>query len=215
MSTLEYIIKKYNIDTTKRKEDGFIVIPNTRRDDLVKIFAELGFRDGVEIGVEKGRFSYMLCAGIRKLKKLYGVDPYKAYADYRDYLIEGQIRGFREMAIKNLAGFRFELIEETSMEALKHFGDNSLDFVYIDANHDLKYVVEDIVEWTKKVKIGGIVSGHDYTKARDKFGKYWFHVPFAVKAYVEAYEVDPVFILGERMDRKRDFTRSWFFVKEK
>ena len=215
MSTLEYIIKKYNLDISRRKEDGFIVIPNTRREDLVKLFAELRFRVGVEIGVEKGRFSYMICANLRKLKKLYGVDPYKTYDDYRDFVIEDQLRDFREMAIRGLAGFRFKLIEETSMEALKHFGNNSLDFVYIDGNHDLKYVVEDIVEWTKKVKIGGIVSGHDYTKSRDKFGKYWFHVPFAVKAYAEAYEVDPVFILGRKMGRGRDFFRSWFFVKEK
>jgi glycosyltransferase involved in cell wall biosynthesis len=48
------------------------------------------------------------------------------------------------------------------MQAVTDFADESLDFVYIDGNHQLKYVVEDIVEWTKKIKKGGIIAGHDY-----------------------------------------------------
>ena len=48
------------------------------------------------------------------------------------------------------------------MDAVKDFADRSLDFVYIDANHEPQFVEEDIREWSKKVKVGGIVSGHDY-----------------------------------------------------
>ncbi len=48
------------------------------------------------------------------------------------------------------------------MDALEDFEDNSLDFVYIDGDHNFKHISEDIYEWTKKVRSGGIVSGHDY-----------------------------------------------------
>lgn len=36
--------------------------------------------------------------------------------------------------------------------------------MFIDANHLYKYVKEDILIWTKKIKTEGIISGHDYNK---------------------------------------------------
>jgi cephalosporin hydroxylase len=42
------------------------------------------------------------------------------------------------------------------------FENNSLDFVYIDANHAYNYVVQDIELWYPKVKKGGYLCGHDY-----------------------------------------------------
>jgi hypothetical protein len=42
------------------------------------------------------------------------------------------------------------------------FEDNSLDFVYIDANHTYEGVKEDIKYWYPKVKPGGLLLGHDY-----------------------------------------------------
>lgn len=50
----------------------------------------------------------------------------------------------------------------SSVEASKQYLDNSLDFVFIDAGHDYKSVMEDLVHWYPKVKKGGIISGHDY-----------------------------------------------------
>jgi hypothetical protein len=41
---------------------------------------------------------------------------------------------------------------------------NDLDFVYIDADHDEKSVIIDIACWYPKVKVGGIIAGHDYSK---------------------------------------------------
>lgn len=37
----------------------------------------------------------------------------------------------------------------------------SVDFVYIDGNHQYSSVKEDILSWLPKIKIGGIISGHD------------------------------------------------------
>lgn len=52
-------------------------------------------------------------------------------------------------------------IKKTSIDAAKNFADGSLDMIYIDSAHDFKTVNEDIQSWLPKVKIGGIVSGHD------------------------------------------------------
>ena len=52
------------------------------------------------------------------------------------------------------------------MDAVVDVADESLDFVFIDADHKYVSVCEDIREWSKKVRIGGIVSGHDYYKTR-------------------------------------------------
>jgi hypothetical protein len=49
----------------------------------------------------------------------------------------------------------------TSAEAVKQFQDKSVDFVYIDGNHDYKYAEEDIRLWYPKVKEGGFLCGDD------------------------------------------------------
>jgi hypothetical protein len=38
----------------------------------------------------------------------------------------------------------------------------SFDFIYIDANHSYEEVREDLRLWFPKVKLGGIIGGHDY-----------------------------------------------------
>jgi hypothetical protein len=54
------------------------------------------------------------------------------------------------------------MIRSGSKSASEMFADNSLDFIYIDANHAYDFVVEDIDLWFPKLKKGGVFSGHDY-----------------------------------------------------
>ena len=99
------------------------------------------------------------------------------------------------------------------MDAVKDFPDRSLDFVYIDANHDVRHVIEDIEEWSKKIKKGGIISGHDYFVSLRRRSR--AHVVYALQAYTIAWKINPWFVLGreERLPgEKRDSSRSWFFV---
>ena len=49
-----------------------------------------------------------------------------------------------------------------SSEAIGNYQDNSLDFVYIDANHKYEFVKEDLEMWYPKVKVGGWIGGHDF-----------------------------------------------------
>lgn len=104
---------------------------------------------GAEIGVYNGdNARYIL--NILDIQKLYLVDRWDMLAQYIPLLHE----------YKN--NDKVELIKRYSNEAVFYFKDESLDFIYIDANHEYEYVVEDIKLWTPKVKIGGLIAGHDY-----------------------------------------------------
>ena len=122
--------------------------------------------------------------------------------------------GFEKEARERMAPYKnYIIIKELSMEVVKYFKDNSFDFVYIDAGHDFASFTNDLHFWLKKVKPGGIMSGHDY--ARYPFHKY-IHVKRALRAYVWSYRMLPLFIVGSNEVRKgetRDRYRSWFFVK--
>lgn len=211
MNTLDYIVKKYSPDLSKTEEGGYIVIPGARRVDLTKFFAELNFKTGAEIGVMQGKFSEVICQNNPQVK-LYAIDPWLPYKEYDDFTKEDQFLAFYHDAVKRLSKYNCEIIRKSSMEAVNNFKDESLDFVYIDANHYLKYVVEDIVEWTKKVRKGGIISGHDFKL--DKKDPLVSHVVYALNAYIAAYQIDYAFVLGKRWTKDRDIIRSWFFIKQ-
>jgi SAM-dependent methyltransferase len=55
-------------------------------------------------------------------------------------------------------------IRQDSSEAAKNFDEGGVDFVYIDAKHDYESVKKDISAWKGKVRRGGIISGHDYSR---------------------------------------------------
>ena len=102
------------------------------------------------------------------------------------------------------------------MEAAEDFKDESLDFVYIDANHEFRYIAEDLAEWTKKVRKGGIVAGHDYFFVKTGTGAQIWHVAYVLKAYIAAFGIKNWYILGSKHEKpgeKRDKWRSWMFVK--
>lgn len=131
------------------------------RIDLADYFNSLGFENGAEVGVADGRYSEILCQRIPGVR-LYCIDPWDTY--------KGNNRGGRrslqhsnyELAKQRLSKYKAVMIREKSMDALEHIPDRWLDFVFIDGNHDYQYVFDDIREWSKKVRSGGIISGHDY-----------------------------------------------------
>lgn len=49
----------------------------------------------------------------------------------------------------------------TSLEAAKLYEDNSLDFVFLDDDHDDWACYDGLVAWYSKVKAGGTIAGHD------------------------------------------------------
>lgn len=60
-------------------------------------------------------------------------------------------------------------IKMDSWDAARYFEDCSLDFVFIDADHTYDCVKADILAYLPKVKVGGIIAGHDYLQiARER-----------------------------------------------
>ena len=77
---------------------------------------------------------------------------------------------------------KYQCIEKRksdSVSAANEFEDGSFDFIYIDANHTYEAVKADVEAWLPKVRMAGIISGHDYQKAwsgviqavNEKFGR--------------------------------------------
>ena len=207
LSTQKHIAGKYSLNLERA---GPTIIPNVGRLDLPHLFRELGFTKGIEIGTERGVYAEILCKANPDLH-LYCVDPWKVYDGNLGYHIGATQQNFDDFykeTLERLRPYKTTIVRKLSEKAVAHFPDNSLDFVYIDGNHRLEYVVKDVVEWTKKVRPGGIVAGHDYIKYKDQ---HYSHVVEAVKAYIEAYRRGlPWFVL----DSKRGGNaRSWLFIK--
>ncbi len=189
-------------------------IPNSSRDDLPQFFIDMGFKVGAEIGVYKGEFSEKLCkVGL----KLYAVDPWRIYKDYSNPRGQERLDFQYEHTKRVLAPYeKCKIVRKTSMEAVDDFPNNSLDFVYIDANHDFRYIAEDLSEWTKKVRPGGIVSGHDYFYTKTGTRDVNWHVAYVLNAYIGAYGIANWYLIGRKEFRegeRRDKWRSWMFVK--
>lgn len=209
-ATLSYIFEKFGLTGAEKSP---IEIPNFGRNDLAVLFRELEFRSGAEIGVERGEYSEVL-AKANPDAHLFLVDPWTAYGGYRDHVNQEKLDGFHESTRKRMAPYDCELVPRFSMDAVKWFNGRSLDFVYIDANHEFRHVVDDIVEWSKKVRPGGIVSGHDYKRSKRPDSRN--HVVAAVKGYTFAYRINPWFVLGSQAKDDglvRDDARSWMWVK--
>ena len=68
--------------------------------------------------------------------------------------------------VKNISladpNYNGRIYTSNSIFASQLYEDKSLDFVFIDGDHRYKYCLEDIRAWFTKVKIGGMLAGHDY-----------------------------------------------------
>lgn len=210
MTTLDYILKKFNI-TYDDKTDMPIEIPNVGRNDLVSWLHELNFKVGVEVGVSEGVYSEIICKANPQLK-LYGIDPWEKYGNYKKDIQASVLNEFYRTTLRRMSKYpNYEIIKDYSSKAVGKFADQSLDFVYIDANHKDPYITEDITLWSKKIRPGGIISGHDYIRAKRETGD----VISAVNRYVKINKIRPWFIIGSNgkiPGTIRDATRSWMWI---
>jgi len=117
---------------------------------------------GAEIGVREGYNAKSILTQLQ-IKKLYLVDPFIPYIEQG--LLKPSVP--IEFAEKTLSKFKdkIEFIPYTSKQASKILPDN-LDFVYIDGCHESESVREDMNLWYKKLKIKGILAGHDLNTPR-------------------------------------------------
>ena len=188
--------------------EAIVINHFSRRNQFIKMLAERGAKVGVEVGTDHGQYAQQLLSGIPDLV-LYCIDPYLAYTEGDEVHTQEEMESIYQEALertKSTEGFRGKIMRTTSMDALQYFDENCLDFVFIDGNHSYSYVKEDITEWTKKVKPGGIVAGHDYkVDPENDYG-----VIEAVGEYVKENNISPLFEFrgGGRL------VPCWMFFKQ-
>lgn len=118
---------------------------------------------GIEIGVQAGINSMMLLDACPNISKIVGVDPFLAYPDWnRNVSQEEQDRAYKIFQENlPLLGPKFEHVKLKAAEAATQLEDESYDFVFIDGDHSLRAVLSDLEHYVPKIKIGGIIAGHD------------------------------------------------------
>jgi predicted O-methyltransferase YrrM len=114
----------------------------------------------VEVGTFKGKNASEILKSLN-IKKLYLIDPYSAYKEYENDSACFEVNEAKKIAKKRLAKWRDKIvwIHKFSEKAAKDIPD--ADFIYLDGNHDYKYVKKDLKLYWPKVKKGGILAGHD------------------------------------------------------
>ena len=127
--------------------------------------ARQGLKRGVEVGVAFGGHSEAILQ-VPCVEHLTGVDSYQHRPDYQDpmNLPQPVFDRLHQRTIDRLSVFgdRFAMIREASDRAAARFADGSLDFVYLDADHSEAGVFADLCAWAGKLRVGGLLAGHDY-----------------------------------------------------
>ncbi len=91
-------------------------------------------------------------------------------------------------------GNKVKFIRKFSEDAIGHIEDESLDFLYMDGNHQYEFVKKDIELYYPKIKKGGVIGGHDYTSSpeteREGFGVFKAVNEFFKKKQISFYGTD-------------------------
>jgi predicted O-methyltransferase YrrM len=153
----------------------------------------------VEVGSWKGKSSCFMAVEIAnsgKNIKFDCVDTWDATTDEADYWVKFKDENdidLYQVFLNNIEPVKTYInpIRSLSWEAASMYKDASLDFIFIDAAHDYESVTKDLVSWFPKLKLGGIIAGHDYFNKRVEVQK-------AVDEYFEntkhelAFSVDKI-----------------------
>lgn len=153
--------------------------------DVLRLNNLLKFNLGAEIGVRHGVASHFLLSENRDLKT-YLIDPYLPYMDAGNYFYDReQQRSIKKLAEARLAEFSDRIIWKIllSIDAAFEVPDESLDYCFIDANHEYHFVKIDIEAWWPKIRPGGVLCGHDYhmegvSRAVNEFRPIDLHIPW-------------------------------------
>lgn len=168
----------------------------------------------VEVGVNEGHFAQLLLETWEELELYVGVDPWRVwpaerYLDIANAVDQTTHDLHYASTIQRLAPYeeRVVLIRQTSEEAARLFLNESVDVVYIDAQHHYEAVLQDLLIWWPKVRPGGLLCGHDYLL--DVLD----NTIFTVKPAVEKFARDHALLLLQTYDTKQPAFPTWLLFK--
>jgi len=143
-----------------------------KREDLGKILqSEEGLSVGVELGVQTGKFANRMLSDWTNCEEYHLVDLWghqKNYHDIANLAQEGQDRNY-DQTMQTLKPWsdKTHVCRNYTSVCVHKFEDEYFDFIYVDARHDFKGVWEDLVAYWPKLRVGGIMAGHDYVAQDD------------------------------------------------
>jgi predicted O-methyltransferase YrrM len=172
--------------------------PVANRTELARCIGRAGFHDCAEIGVLEGGYSERMAQNIPGIN-LICVDTWEPSRNHRS--ARWMHVHFRT-ARRRLKDYNVRFMKMPSLEAAALVPDQSRDFVYIDALHDAKSVMEDITAWEPKVRPGGVVAGHDWTHRG---------VTAAVESYVMLHNIAPLYTT---LSCEEDVNPSWYWIRK-
>ena len=187
-------------------------INRKNRRTLVESLNIEGFNTAIEGGVRTGWFSKYILDHTKM--KVYAVDPWEpnmelvnAQECYEE--CKGRLTPYGDRAV---------MIKGYSPQEADAFESESVDFIYIDALHDYPAVKKDIETWWKKLRRGGVISGHDFNRSK------WPEVVRAVEEFCEERGIK-FYLTGAvgnalasqkgDLDEYDGDEQSWFIVKGK
>lgn len=148
-----------------------------------------------EVGVFKAQFSDILLEVLRPAQ-MFLIDTF----EINDY-IAGEFTAdqhFDHIQKKYAHAANVFLLQNLSWEGLDLLPDDSLDYIYIDADHTYEGVKKDIDVAYQKIRNGGIIQFNDYT-TYSPCEQMEYGVLAAVNEFIESHP--HVAILGLSLDR--------------
>jgi len=132
--------------------------------ELEKLIRQHRLKTGAEIGVFMGYHAAHILEACRNLT-LFCVDLYdNIQGDGYDDWNSQQFGDLFQTVTRQMSKYhRATFIRLPSLQAAKALKPNSLDFIFLDADHRYPAVKADLRAWEKVVRPGGVISGHDYS----------------------------------------------------
>jgi len=122
-----------------------------------------------------------------------------------------------EEAKKRLADKDVTFIKSDSAKAADRFLEDSLDWIYHDADHSYNGLKRDYNAWFSKVRSGGIIAGHDYapeSHKNDCDGVRQFIDEFMqLNPEIEVHFTTDDFYVGDDKNIQGNEYQSWWFIK--
>ena len=126
----------------------------------------------VEIGSHQGKSSFVLGKTLQERGggKLYCIDPFDGSGDLSaaDHYTQGAGMGSGVLFKKFMENMKRNKLESfvVPLQGLSHqvlplFPEKEIDFLFIDGNHDWESVRQDFLDWSPKLRPGGVLALHD------------------------------------------------------
>ena len=127
-----------------------------------------GHKIGAELGVKEGYFARDTLRNWPTATEYVLVDLWDNMPNYADSANEGEREVHYQSALRETAPWKDKVTvcRNFTTSCAQNFPDGYFDYIYVDARHDRKGAYLDLETWWPKLKVGGILAGHDYTSCK-------------------------------------------------